>query len=126
MDIRSGLLGGGAVKDIVKVENKKFTLKVKKAAPRPTEAGNWKESDAKSTSLPLPRQPERKMLTQRRRRQQASSNGVTSREPSRREDACGLSDRPPLGRQGRHNTMQALPPADTPRGFRNTHPRLSE
>lgn len=61
MDIRSGLLGGGAVKDIVKVENKKFTLKVKKAAPRPTEAGNWKESDAKSTSLPLSRQHERRI-----------------------------------------------------------------
>lgn len=49
MDTRSGLLSSGAVKDAVKSENKKFTLKIKKAAPKPTEAGNWKESDAKST-----------------------------------------------------------------------------
>jgi SAGA-associated factor 73 len=49
MDTRSGLLSSGAVKDAVKSETKKFTLKIKKAAPKPTEAGNWKESDAKST-----------------------------------------------------------------------------
>lgn len=49
MDSHPGILSGGALKDIVKVENKKFTLKIKKAAPKPTEAGNWKESDAKST-----------------------------------------------------------------------------
>ncbi|UPX21053.1 SAGA complex subunit Sgf73 [Ascochyta rabiei] len=48
MDTRSGLLNGGAVKDIVKPENKKITLRIKKAAPKPTEAGNWKESDAKN------------------------------------------------------------------------------
>lgn len=50
MESRSGLLSGGAVKDVVKAETKKVTLKIKKAAPKPTEAGNWKESDAKSTS----------------------------------------------------------------------------
>lgn len=50
MDSHPGILSGGALKDIVKVENKKFTLKIKKAAPKPTEAGNWKESEAKSTS----------------------------------------------------------------------------
>ncbi|KAJ4369515.1 SAGA complex subunit Sgf73 [Didymella sp. IMI 355093] len=48
MDSQPGILSGGALKDIVKVENKKFTLKIKKTAPRPTEAGNWKESDAKN------------------------------------------------------------------------------
>ena len=37
------------MKDAVKSETKKLTLKIKKAAPKPTEAGNWKESDAKST-----------------------------------------------------------------------------
>jgi SAGA-associated factor 73 len=42
-------LSSGAVKDAVKSETKRFTLKIKKAAPKPTEAGNWKESDAKST-----------------------------------------------------------------------------
>jgi hypothetical protein len=48
MDARTGLLSGGAVNDVVKPGNKKVTLKIKKAAPKPTEAGNWKESDAKS------------------------------------------------------------------------------
>lgn len=48
MDSQSSLLKGGAVKNVVKAENKKVTLKLKKAAPKPTEAGNWKESDAKS------------------------------------------------------------------------------
>lgn len=50
MDSRSGLLTSGAVKEVLKSENKKFSIKIKKAAPKPTEAGNWKESDAKSTS----------------------------------------------------------------------------
>ncbi|KAL1603379.1 SAGA complex subunit Sgf73 [Nothophoma quercina] len=48
MDSQSSLLKGGAVKNVVKSENKKVTLKLKKAAPKPTEAGNWKESDAKN------------------------------------------------------------------------------
>ncbi|KAF2995512.1 hypothetical protein E8E13_001227 [Curvularia kusanoi] len=54
MDTRSGLLSSGAVKDAVKSENKKFTLKIKKAAPKPTEAGNWKESDAKNVDSKPP------------------------------------------------------------------------
>lgn len=50
MDSRSSLLSSGAVKEAVKLENKKLTLKIKKAAPKPTTAGNWKESDASSMS----------------------------------------------------------------------------
>lgn len=54
MDTRRGLLNGSAVQDAVKPGTKKVNLKIKKAAPKPTEAGNWKESEAKSRCLQSP------------------------------------------------------------------------
>lgn len=97
MDSQPGLLSGGALKDIVKVENKKFTLKIKKAAPKPTEAGNWKESDAKSmlqhSCIHLHK--EKRCLISSRCRRQTLRSRLTSRKPSRREDARWIPNRPP-------------------------------
>jgi SAGA-associated factor 73 len=43
---KSGLVDGGAVKDALGDKEKKhFILKIKKPAPKPSIAGNWKESD---------------------------------------------------------------------------------
>ena len=85
MDSRPGLLNGGAVRDVVKSENKKFTIKIKKAAPKPTEAGNWKESDAKSRSQPSYHccTGMEQGLNNSRCRQQALCRWLARREPSR-------------------------------------------
>jgi SAGA-associated factor 73 len=48
---KSGLLDLNAVKDTLKADKKKkITLKIKKPVPKPSIAGNWKESETTSTS----------------------------------------------------------------------------
>ncbi|QRD04017.1 hypothetical protein JI435_138740, partial [Parastagonospora nodorum SN15] len=42
---KSGLLDTSAVKDTLNTDKKKITLKIKKPVPKPSIAGNWKESE---------------------------------------------------------------------------------
>ncbi|KAF1917349.1 SCA7, zinc-binding domain-containing protein [Ampelomyces quisqualis] len=42
---KSGLLDTSAVEDVMNTYKKKITLKIKKPVPRPSIAGNWKESE---------------------------------------------------------------------------------
>ncbi|OAK97245.1 SCA7-domain-containing protein [Phaeosphaeriaceae sp. SRC1lsM3a] len=47
---KAGLLDTSAVKEALSADKKKITLKIKKSVPKPSIAGNWKESETTNTA----------------------------------------------------------------------------